>query len=60
MSPWGIERYGQTWELEYLNKKWDLFSIEILEIFFINKYFSKFFRFFAFLQYLGTLRIFLL
>ena len=37
MSPWGIERYGQTWELEYLNKKWDLFSIEILEIFFVNK-----------------------
>ena len=52
------EESNVTDKLEYLNKKWDLYSIEILAIFFINKNFSKFFRFFAFLQYLGTLRIF--
>ena len=54
------EESNVTDKLEYLNKKWDLYSIEILAIFVINKNFSTFFRFFAFLQYLGTLRIFLL
>ena len=57
MSPWGIERYGQTWVFKQKVRSvlhWNLGN------FFIHKNFSKFFRFFAFLQYLGTLRIFLL
>ena len=43
------EESNVTDKLEYLNKKWDLYSIEILAIFVINKNFSTFFRFFAFL-----------
>ena len=40
-------------KLEYFNKMWNLY----LAIFFINKKFSTFFCFFAFLEYHGTLRI---
>ena len=64
MSPWRIERYvewifmviyGKTWVFQQNVKS--VLHWKSWQFFFINKKFSTFFCFFAFLEYHGTLRI---
>ena len=50
--------YGYLWKNLSISTKCEICtSLKILAIFFINKKFSTFFCFFAFLEYHGTLRI---